>query len=221
MATHFTLKIDEKRFEKIGVEPQFDENRYDELIDAELQHPIPDDKRLTVVLSPRSAFRSVSPLVNKFRRIVSGSTLGYYDMAGKISIGAEPDVESTNFTLRHETKHWLDDIHNIHADGNGCKDLVKPIRTSLFYGSVALGTSYCVKSVTGSLGWGLVAGMGYASLDVLRWGKFLRNRYDNFPWEIEADEFAEDKARIQRFGQIITYSQLGSWERYALNSIRP
>lgn len=228
MAKHFTLKIDEKRFDKIGIEPRFDEDLYDELIDSQLRHAVPDDRRLTVELSPWSPYTTKSRLLGIGRVIVSQNLGDYANFGrhrGRMRVYARPETGPTNKTLLHETSHWLDDVHDDVTAKDMRRQRAKPFGIEagkrLAARTAAAGAGYGAYELTGSTLVGMSTYGLLLTADLIR-GRCATDRIHNeLPWEIAADAFASDPERFQRFGQIITYPQLGSWQRYAIDPTGP
>lgn len=116
--SQFELDISHKAFDNVGVQLVFDAERYGELLRVVSQQT-DTDRILSVHIGPRYDFG----LTQKERwaldrqdpeAMVRNSRSGEY-IAGsdEIWIKAVPKVAQTNNTLRHETKHWADDIEGL------------------------------------------------------------------------------------------------------------
>ncbi len=216
---NFNLNVQPEAFERLGVKPFFDENLYGELLD----NLAPGTGDLEVHFRPhinwgigtmRSALRQTIALyAGDHKQMQTYRTLGSFDKDNKvINVFGTQNVESTNGTLLHETKHLIDlssgDFEEglQWARGESSRILKRGAKASLLAG-VATGALVGIGS-----GDEFTAGLVSLSVGVtsLTGSLALANRipYKNSPHEIAAREFELEPDILREYGSIIRYGQL-------------
>lgn len=202
---NFELDIETEEFASCGVKLRFDETAYGGLLDL----LVGDDTNYTppiVNLRPNTLERRTQdPVALKALRKMVGlvglEQTGHYEAGSNtIHVNCSPSLEVTNRTLRHETKHWGDDVvGNLEIFQQTLKDRVH-------------------KTLGGSLVVGYVLMLGLNQVDVnlllpgVLWGGGtyfgVLERFINHPAETSAREFELDPEVVQQYGHIISYEQI-------------
>ena len=185
--------INDQAFQELGVKPVIDENLYSELIDQ--YAPAASSLDIHVVPSVLWDGRNLSQRLKDIREGRAIWPIGGYSSANQsILLPAYPNQERTNKLLRHETKHFIDDIN---GDSHESGDLM----SRQLRGAVMLAGAGVVLGLTGSKKT-LVLASGLSTL------ASMPAVYWNVPHEVAARQFAENPAIKDKYGKIISYKHL-------------
>lgn len=178
--SQFELHIDHDAFENVGVRLLFDADLYTELLRDTAQHET-IEHTLGLHIAPRYDFgltqRERWALDRQDPEVMVMNSRGGEYAAGsdEIKINVVPNIAQTNNALRHETKHWTDDIEGLLVpDLQQMVDEREARHESARYGRAAL-----------------------LLVD--------QYHYRNSPHERRAREFATDRRIRKMFGSIISY----------------
>jgi hypothetical protein len=194
---NFEVCVDDAAFLAVGTTPLFDENRYGDLLDA---CGVTDDP-LVVSLSPHHEW--TGRLSHKIKAIKE-RRLGY-KVAGRylesgVNVFCNEDLDDTNDTLLHETKHFVDDVTGAQEKF----DVVNDRNEMIADGAILLGTVGTIALLAKTRKIPATIGAGVALPLLLAKNKIC---YGLAPDEAEARDFAFEVSLFEEYGRIITYAQ--------------
>lgn len=201
---NFELRVNQEGFRELGVQVEFEENLYGEMLDEflpETSAPTPDPM---VYITPARAwgegnFRKALLAHEGREEDLPGAT--YIEGSAQISLRASEDLTETNASLLYGTRRLV-------ADRNGEIDLA----TSRNHNHRHLRRL----SFLGSTGGAAVVGYGIAGPEGLFIGGMLGSAagmivsmvdYSSNPIRREWAKFARDPEIIARYGHIVSYRQ--------------
>jgi hypothetical protein len=205
--TNFKLNIDDRAFENVGVQVQFDDERYKQLID-ELAPGQPANNIPRIELAP--AVKWGMPKFNYLLHVAAGNyeiePRGYYLPSKRsIDINASEDTSATNIMLLGNTRRWaghvngeLDRHRKDLADGMGQRMSKRTAGAAM---GVILGIdlAHTDKNVFGIMG----ALIGFAGGSALSSYEIYRSSYNR-----RLRDFVKDPEVVGKYGKIISYSQI-------------
>ena len=205
----FELNIATDQFKKVGFEfKKFDREKFRDLIGMLATRAV-TYKKPTVHLAPwapllaRTKLGTVLRILNPRQR-----RFGDYDnKTAEIYVYARSDVEETNNTLLHETKHWGDDIAGLLPDTREVHKKTLKRMAPWAGGALALDAivpvaTYAITESESVAQWALIATGALTTMGLTS----VKHRvaYENSEWEQRARDFAVDPTVLAQFGTIIS-----------------
>jgi hypothetical protein len=194
----FDLFIDECGFKKIGVKPIFNEDLYCDLLNefttTNAQACIALRPHMSWGLSPREKF------LTRLQHPYKYTDYGEYHK-NKLDIVCVEDLEETNNTLLHETKHFIDDYSVVTQERKTVKERILNIGV----GVVIAADIVTFVEFRGNTDADIAVICGGLVLSAI--GLYRYYGYTNTPYEIEARYFADNAKILEAYGHIISYQQ--------------
>jgi hypothetical protein len=192
---NFELTIDKEGFKSLGVNAHFDEKLYNELLQEFTVAP----SQPSIILKPHMSWglNATARTFKRLRHPLRFSDYGEYRGGGELNILCTEDIEDTNDTLLHETKHYID-------DETGDAHHHSFVRKNCLYGIAgAFITTEIATELTIPPDFKMVSS---AVLAVSGIALIKHYSYSVAPEELSARKFAEDTDILEAYGQIISYS---------------
>lgn len=187
---HFNLTV-ENGFERAGLQPQFDVEKFQELVDSLLPE---SDATLELTLRPHA--KLLGNIARRGAASMSRVVSTCYKPVKGMVVTCQGQEQLDNYTLRHQAKHAQQDVEGQIARSMSAKLMTA---SQMFAAASVSGLALALSTEQTSLGpW-----TGMVMAPPLAGSLYLL--YHDSTIEEEADAFANNAEVASQFGSIITY----------------